>query len=196
MTAKEALASIKNLLKVKFSDDPGAPALESGKLSDGTVIEFSKLEAGGTITMLDADGNSAPAPIGDLELEDGRIIVITEPGIIAEVKEAGTPPADDQAPVNEEMVAQIKDLQTRLAASTKQVKDLTQSLSAFKKATGETLQAFSEFMEAIGSEESDDKASKPKQSVFAEQKKKNKEAAKAKAEAGFKAFRDHLKQKK
>lgn len=59
------------------------------KLIDGeTVIEYEgeTPEAGAMVQIVTEEGN-VPAPAGEHELEDGVIIVITEEGIIAEVKE-------------------------------------------------------------------------------------------------------------
>lgn len=57
-------------------------------LKDGvTVLEAESFEAGQPVFILAENGDKVPAPIGDHELEDGRILVITEEGIIAEIKE-------------------------------------------------------------------------------------------------------------
>lgn len=68
-----------------------APASPSYTLQDGTPITISELIAGGTAIVGDA-----PAPVGEHTLSDGTVIVIAEPGIIAEVKapvEAAAEPA-------------------------------------------------------------------------------------------------------
>lgn len=57
-------------------------------LKDGvTVLEAESFEAGQPVFIVAENGDKVPAPIGDHELEDGRILVITEEGIIAEIKE-------------------------------------------------------------------------------------------------------------
>lgn len=57
-------------------------------LKDGvTVLEAESFEAGQPVMIVADNGDKVPAPIGDHELEDGRILVITEEGIIAEIKE-------------------------------------------------------------------------------------------------------------
>lgn len=73
--------------------------LEQKKLIDGTALEFEKLETGVNIFIVNGE-DRIPLPIGEYELEDGRLIVITEEGIIAEIKEKAQEP---EAPVNENM---------------------------------------------------------------------------------------------
>ena len=73
--------------------------LEQAKLMDGTALEFEKLESGVNIFIVNGE-DRIPLPIGEYELEDGRLIVITEEGIIAEIKEKAQEP---QAPAQQQM---------------------------------------------------------------------------------------------
>lgn len=58
------------------------------KLADGvTILEADSFEAGMPVFVLAENGDKVPAPIGEHELEDGRILVITQEGMIAEIKE-------------------------------------------------------------------------------------------------------------
>lgn len=58
------------------------------KLIDGvTILEADAFEAGQAVFVVAENGEKVPAPIGEHELEDGKILVITEEGIIAEIKE-------------------------------------------------------------------------------------------------------------
>lgn len=57
-------------------------------LVDGvTILEADAFEAGQAVFVVAENGDKVPAPIGEHELEDGRILVITEEGMIAEIKE-------------------------------------------------------------------------------------------------------------
>jgi len=90
MEAKKALEQIKSLLFADqvaevVSQEEVAIEFAEGVLADGTIVKFDKLEAGGMISVITPDGE-IPAPVGEHELEDGTIIVVTEEGIIAEVK--------------------------------------------------------------------------------------------------------------
>lgn len=56
-------------------------------LKDGvTILEAESFEAGKEVMIVAEDGTKSPAPIGEHELEDGSILVITEEGFIAEIK--------------------------------------------------------------------------------------------------------------
>jgi hypothetical protein len=58
------------------------------KLIDGvTILEAESFEAGMPVFVVAENGDKVPAPIGEHELEDGKILVITEEGMIAEIKE-------------------------------------------------------------------------------------------------------------
>lgn len=61
--------------------------LEQAKLDNGTVIEADAFESGNEIFIVTEDEKVA-LPIGEYALEDGKILVVSEEGIIAEIKEA------------------------------------------------------------------------------------------------------------
>jgi hypothetical protein len=62
--------------------------LEQMKLMDGvTVLEADMFEAGNEIFVVTEDEQKIPVPIGEYELEDGRMLIVVEEGIISEVKE-------------------------------------------------------------------------------------------------------------
>lgn len=62
--------------------------LETMKLSDGvTVLEAEMFEAGNEVFVVTEDEQKIALPVGEYELEDGRILVVVEEGIIAEIKE-------------------------------------------------------------------------------------------------------------
>lgn len=62
--------------------------LEQMKLGDGvTVLESEMFEAGNEVFVVTEDEQKIALPVGEYELEDGRILVVVEEGIIAEIKE-------------------------------------------------------------------------------------------------------------
>jgi len=62
--------------------------LETIKLIDGiTVFEADSFEADKEVFIVTEDEQKIPVPIGEYELEDGRILVVIEEGIISELKE-------------------------------------------------------------------------------------------------------------
>ena len=83
--------------------------LETMKLSDGvSMLEAESFEAGQPVFILTEDEQRIALPIGEYELEDMRILVVIEEGVIADVREAAEPEVEVEveAPeVEEEVVA-------------------------------------------------------------------------------------------
>jgi hypothetical protein len=62
--------------------------LETMKLDDNvTVIEAEAFEADNEVVVVTEDEQKIPLPVGNYNLEDGRVLVVAEEGLIAEVKE-------------------------------------------------------------------------------------------------------------
>jgi hypothetical protein len=73
--------------------------LETIKLIDGiTIFEADSFEADKEVFIVTEDEQKIPVPIGEYELEDGRILVVVEEGIISELKEK----AEEEEVVEEE----------------------------------------------------------------------------------------------
>ena len=73
----------------------------SAKTKDGSVTiewEGETLEAGVPVFITAEDGTKVPAPVGEHQLEDGNTLVITEEGVLAEVK-----PMAEEKPMEEVM---------------------------------------------------------------------------------------------
>lgn len=90
--------------------------LEQMKLTDGvSVLEADVFEAGNEVFIVTEDEQKIPVPVGEYELEDMRILVVTEEGMIAEIKEAAEEAPEveieieqpEAAPVEEEMAAEV-----------------------------------------------------------------------------------------
>ena len=62
--------------------------LAQAKLENGTVLEAEAFEAGNEIFIV-SDDEKVAVPTGEYLMEDGRMLVISEEGIIGEIKEAG-----------------------------------------------------------------------------------------------------------
>lgn len=58
------------------------------KLANGIVLEAESFEAGQNVFLIGDEDEKVAAPVGEHELEDGRILVIEEEGVIAEIREA------------------------------------------------------------------------------------------------------------
>jgi len=65
--------------------------LETMKLMDGiTIFEADAFETDKEVFIVTEDEQKIPVPIGEYELEDGRILVVEVEGIILEIKEVAT----------------------------------------------------------------------------------------------------------
>jgi hypothetical protein len=74
--------------------------LETMKLMDGiTIFEADAFEMDKEVFIVTEDEQKIPVPIGEYELEDGRILVVEVEGIIMDVKDA--PTEEEVAPETE-----------------------------------------------------------------------------------------------
>jgi hypothetical protein len=90
--------------------------LEQMKLTDGvSMLEADAFEAGNEVFIVTEDEQKIPLPVGEYELEDMRILVVLEEGMIADIREAAEPEVEveveepeAEAPVmEEEMAAEV-----------------------------------------------------------------------------------------
>lgn len=70
------------------------------KLANGIVVEAESFEAGQNVFLIGEDDEKVAAPVGEHELEDGKILVIEEEGVIKEIKDVAEEVAEE--PVAEE----------------------------------------------------------------------------------------------
>ena len=62
--------------------------LASMRLADGTMLEANEFVAGENVFLIGEDEERVAAPVGEHTLEDGRVMVIEEEGVIAAINEA------------------------------------------------------------------------------------------------------------
>ena len=96
MKSQETLGKIMELLNLQDE-----VKLESMKLENGTTIEAEAFEANQEVFIVTEDEKIA-LPVGEYEMEDGRILVVAEEGVIAEMRDAGEE-APEEAPAQEEV---------------------------------------------------------------------------------------------
>jgi len=95
MNNKAILNKVRELLGMEVK-------LEQRKLEDGvTIIEADAFEAENEVVIITEDEQRIPLPIGEYKLDDGMILVVTEEGLIAEIKEEEV---EEEAPAEEEVV--------------------------------------------------------------------------------------------
>ena len=137
---KEGFASIKLSTETEQVEtvETVEVAMATMMLKDGvTILEAESFEAGQAVFIVAENGDKVAAPIGEHELEDGRVLVITEEGKIAEIKDAmveeETP---DAAPAEAEAVEMsteemIKAIVTNMSVEvSKQIEAIRTELSA------------------------------------------------------------------
>ena len=101
MKATEMLNKIKTFLgeeTADFVNDVEAQEkveLATAKLENGTVLEAEAFEAGNEIFIVTEDERVA-LPVGDYTLEDGKMLVVAEEGIIAEIKDLDEEEAEEE----------------------------------------------------------------------------------------------------
>tara|TARA_R110000765_G_scaffold372592_1_gene463039 strand:+ start:15410 stop:15991 length:582 start_codon:yes stop_codon:yes gene_type:complete len=92
MKATEMLNKIKTYLGEEATDivenveAQEKVELATAKLDNGTVLEAEAFEAGNEIFIVTEDDKVA-LPVGDYTMEDGKMLVVAEEGIIAEIKD-------------------------------------------------------------------------------------------------------------
>lgn len=100
--------------------------LETMKLSDGvTVLEAEMFEAGNEVFVVTEDEQKIALPIGEYELEDGRMLIVVEEGVISEIKEkeAEEEEVEEEAPIEEEAKKE-QEMETSKAAPKKIVESM------------------------------------------------------------------------
>ena len=100
MEAKKTISKIAELLAVELAKKTKEVALATAKLENGTVLEAEVFEPGEAVFIATEDENVA-LPVGEYEMEDQKILVVTEEGIISEIKEVSAE-EEEEAPVAEE----------------------------------------------------------------------------------------------
>lgn len=69
-------------------------------LENGTILEAEAFEPGNEVFIVSEDERVA-VPVGEYEMEDGRVLVVAEEGIIAEIREGGEEEAPAEEPAEE-----------------------------------------------------------------------------------------------
>ena len=101
MKSQETLGKIMELLNLQDE-----VKLESMKLENGTTIEAEAFEPNQEVFIVTEEDEKIALPIGEYTLEDGRILVVAEEGIIAEVRaeeEEAPEEVVEEAPAEEEV---------------------------------------------------------------------------------------------
>lgn len=115
MSAKNQINKIKTLLGLEVK-------LEQMALGNGTVLEAEAFEAGSEVFIVNED-ERIPVPMGEYELEDGKVLIITEDGIIGEIKDVA-----EEAPAEEEAAPEAE-VEVEAEAETASPKKVVESIT-------------------------------------------------------------------
>jgi hypothetical protein len=102
MNTNDMISKIKEVLNLSEE-----VKLEQQALENGTVLEAEAFEAGKEIFIVTEDEKVA-VPVGEYQLEDGRILVVAEEGLIAEIK---TEEAEEEA--EEETAEEVEEVEAK-----------------------------------------------------------------------------------
>ena len=155
------LAELSSIREVKF---------EQMTLENGAVLEAEVFEAGNEVFIVSGEDRVA-APVGEHLLSDGRVLVIVEEGLIAEIKEAAAEEVEETVEIEVEASAEestelaeveVKE-ETPIAAIVEKVLEEISMMREEMKAMREEMGGYAkkEEMSAIKAELSAEPAAKP-----------------------------------
>ena len=95
------LNQIKTLLNIEV-------ILEEQKLENGTIVEAESFEKGKEI-FIKTDDEKVAMPVGEYLLQDGRLVVVAEEGIIGDVREVSDEVPQKEAEDGEEITEDLEE---------------------------------------------------------------------------------------
>ena len=138
MKATEILSKIKTYLGEDTADivenieQSQVVELAQAKLENGTVLEAEAFEAGNEIFIL-TDDEKVALPIGEYTMEDGQILVVSEEGIIGEIK-SESQEEEEEVEASEEVSEELETEEVEAEYATKEelaeVKSMLEEIKA------------------------------------------------------------------
>jgi hypothetical protein len=101
MKSTEMLNQIKTLLNIEVK-------LEEMKLENGTIVSAESFEKGKEIFIV-TDDEKVAMPVGEYILEDSRLVVVEEEGIIGDVREVSDEVPQKEGEDGEEITSDLKE---------------------------------------------------------------------------------------
>ena len=138
MKATDLLEKIQTLLSAKVN-------LAEMTLENGTILEAESFASGESV-FIKTDDERVALPIGEYTLEDGRMLIVEEEGIIADIREAEAEmPAEELA----EVEVEVEPEEGEEPAKAEQVSDV---LEAVVEAIAPEIEKIQEEVEAMKKE--------------------------------------------
>jgi len=155
MKATEILSKIKTYLGEDTADivenieQSQVVELAQAKLENGTVLEAEAFEAGKEIFIL-TDDEKVAVPVGEYQMEDGQILVVSEEGLIGEIKKEEAK-EEEEVEASEEVEEQLEE-EVEAKYATKEELAEVKSLVEEIKAMIEKKEEMSEVKEQVKEE--------------------------------------------
>ncbi len=120
MNNKAILNKVRELLGMEVK-------LEQRKLEDGvTIIEADEFAPENEVVIITEDEQRIPLPIGEYKMDDGMILVVTEEGLIAEIKEEAA--EEEEEVIEEEAKKDYDEKEEEMTDEAKPVKKVVESI--------------------------------------------------------------------
>jgi len=160
MKATEILSKIKTYLGEDTADivndieQTQEVKLAQAKLDNGTVLEAEAFESGNEVFIV-SDDEKVAVPVGEYLMEDGQILVISEEGVIGEIKSEEAKEEEEEVEASEE----IEEVEAEYATKEElaEVKSMLEEI----KAMIDKKEEMSEVEEQVKEELSETPASEP-----------------------------------
>ena len=101
--------------------------MNNANLEDGvTIIEADEFAPENEVVIITEDEQRIPLPIGEYKMDDGMILVVTEEGLIAEIKEEAA--EEEEEVIEEEAKKDYEEKEEEMADEAKPVKKVVESI--------------------------------------------------------------------
>lgn len=118
MKATDVVNKIREVLGVELSAEI---KLAQETLENGTIIEAESLEAGKEVFIVNEEERIA-LPVGEYQMADGKVLVVAEEGVIAEIKEKAEETPEETEAKEDEVEVEAKE---EISAPKKVVESVT-----------------------------------------------------------------------
>ena len=160
MKATEILSKIKTYLGEDTADivndieQTQEVKLAQAKLDNGTVLEAEAFESGNEVFIV-SDDEKVAVPVGEYLMEDGQVLVVSEEGVIGEIKSEEAKEEEEEVEATEE----IEEVEAEYATKEElaEVKSMLEEI----KAMIDKKEEMSEVEEQVKEELSETPASEP-----------------------------------
>jgi hypothetical protein len=106
--------------------------LEQMKLENGAILEADSFESGKEVFIV-TDDEKVAVPVGEYELEDGRILVVAEEGLISEVKESeATEEVEEEVEATEDVVLEEEEKEEMAYATKEELAEVKEMIEEIK----------------------------------------------------------------